>query len=96
MTQHHPLTDEIIIELIGDRNLFYCLAETVAIRPMTNRGADLIAGLAANGDDLHEAFAGSTGEEMRCSLRDFDEHFYEMLIDMGYGLNVKRAPKTND
>ena len=25
--QHHPLTDEIIIELIGDRNLFYCLAE---------------------------------------------------------------------
>ena len=27
MTEHHPLTDEIIIELIGDRNLFYCLAE---------------------------------------------------------------------
>ena len=27
MTEHHPLTDKIIIELIGDRNLFYCLAE---------------------------------------------------------------------
>ena len=68
--------------------------DTVAIRPMTNRGADLVAGLAANGDDLHEAFAGSTSEEMRCSLRDFDEHFYEMLIDMGYGLNVRRASKS--
>ena len=27
MTDQHPLTDEIIIELIGDRNLFHCLTE---------------------------------------------------------------------
>ena len=27
MIDQHPLTDEIIIELIGDKNLFYCLAE---------------------------------------------------------------------
>lgn len=27
MTNQHPLTDEIIVKLIGDRNLFYCLTE---------------------------------------------------------------------
>ena len=27
MTEQHPLTDEIIVELIGDRNLFFCLTE---------------------------------------------------------------------
>jgi len=27
MTEQHPLTDKIIVELIGDRNLFLCLTE---------------------------------------------------------------------
>ena len=35
----HPLTDEMIIELIGDRNLFHCLTED-DMRVAYDKGAD--------------------------------------------------------
>ena len=63
---------------------------------MTNRGAKFIADLASCGDELDQTFAGTTKEEMRCSRKDFSNYIYEHLLEMGYGLNVRRASETND
>jgi len=76
----------------------YAYCDTVAIRPLTMKGTEFVAGTGETKerlkhlsiDTLETIYNASTTDELRVLRRDFDDYIFDLILSLGYALNIKR------